>query len=339
MSRIPITVVGSANLDLVFRGTRLPRPGETVFADTFTEVPGGKGANQAVAAARMGGDVAFFGRVGDDAAGRTLVAGLKREGIDVSGVKVDRRAPTGRAAILVDDRGANVISVCPGANGRMRSSDVPARRLRKGILLLQLEIPLAAVAGIIGKTGPGVFVILNPAPAQRLPPSLLRRSDFLVPNELEAAELTGLGNPEAAARRLARDGRLVVVTAGERGFMFAFGDQVLAFPAVPVRAVDSTAAGDTFCGALAAGLAAGKADPIPSAVSTAFLAATLSVTRHGAQTSMPTRRELERFLRPSLPLNAGSRGLREGTRPRRPAARTAGTRHGRGRSGPEPTRP
>lgn len=305
-----IVVIGSLNADLVVRTPAIPRPGETVIGRDFAVHPGGKGANQAVAAARAGGRVAMFGRVGADAFGEGLRAGLGRDGVDAAGVVVDPQAPTGVALICVDDRGENAIVVAPGANHRVGREDVARARgalEAAGCLVLQLEIPPDAVALAVAEAArAGVPVILNPAPAP--PPDyprerLLAGVAVVTPNEHEAAALAGLEPPgaaadlpafaEAAARRIAGWGpRHVVITLGSHGAYWwdAAAGRGLRVPAFAVEPVDTTAAGDAFTGALAVALAEGR--PFEQALRFAAAAGALAVTRAGAQPSLPRREEI-----------------------------------------------
>ncbi len=291
-----IAVLGSANLDLVVTVDRAPGRGETVTGRTFTTVPGGKGANQALAAARAGGDVAFLGAVGDDEFGRRIAALLAASGIDVSGLVVSDQ-PTGTAHITVDGTGDNSIVVVPGANGTVTSlTDAHRTAIDAAeLLLLQLELPLALVTQAAAYArSRGVRVVLTPAPAVPLPPSLLAAVDVLVPNEHEAALLAGVADPVAAAHALAASGGDVVVTLGARGALRVNGATTTEVPAFAVEAVDTTAAGDTFAGVLAVGLAAGL--EWPDALRRASAAAALSVQRPGASSSMPSSAETDAFL-------------------------------------------
>ena len=303
MSAALITVVGSLNMDLITYCRRAPRAGETVTGDRFRTACGGKGANQAVAAARLGAAVAMIGCVGEDAFGDELVAALAAEGVDTAGV---RRVPgsSGIAAITVEEGGGNRIVVVPGANARLERLGPADRRRIAGsrFLLLQLESPLPVVeeAARVARAA-GVTVMLTPAPARPLPPSLLEAVDWLLPNETELATLAGIGALEedaaaieAAARRLGAGRIRVVVTLGARGCLYVPPEgPALAVPAVAVRAVDTTAAGDTFAGALAVALAEGQA--VDDALRFATRAAGLAVTREGAQPSMPYRAEVDGF--------------------------------------------
>lgn len=299
-----IVVVGSVNADMVVKSERIPVPGETVTGGRFVMAAGGKGANQAVAAARAGGWVAFVARVGNDLFGRQALDGFRREGIALGHVTRDRGAASGIALIFVERAGENSIGVAPGANGRLSPSDVqraaPAIRAA-GMVLVQLEIPLATVQAAVSIAArQGVPVILNPAPARKLPVGLLRQISVLTPNETEAETLTGISvNSGAAAARAAR--RLlamgvgsVVMTLGARGALVANGEGVRLVPGFKARPVDTTAAGDVFNGALAVALTEGR--PLLESVRFANAAAAISVTRAGAQPSAPFRREIERLM-------------------------------------------
>jgi ribokinase len=300
--RSEIVVVGSLNADLVTRVERFPAPGETVTALDFAIHPGGKGANQAFAAARLGGRVAMLGCVGRDAYGERLTKSLLSAGVDVSTVNRDAEAPTGLALITLDASGENQIVVVPGANGRLSPELVQANEARiasAAVVLLQLEVPLGVVlaAARIAREG-GAAVILDPAPAQPLPASLLKCVDFLTPNESELQTLTGraVGNQaEHAARSLADGGPLrVIVKMGEVGAHLVEANGQAFWPALRVEAVDATGAGDAFNAALAVALAEGRS--LPEAGRLAVAAGALCVTRAGAQPSMPTRQEVETAL-------------------------------------------
>jgi len=249
-----IAVLGSANMDLVVGVQCAPKPGETVTGTAFSTVPGGKGANQALAAARSGGTVSFLGAVGDDAYGEQLRTLLADEGIDVSGLACVP-GPTGTAHILVEEGGENSIVVVPGANGTVRSL-VDAHRERiaaADVLLLQLELPVEVVAqAAVFARGAGVRTVLTPAPVIALPDSLLAATDLLVPNQHEAAALTGLADVAAAGRALRSHGCDVLITLGPDGCRYVGADDSFEMPAFTVPVVDTTAAGDTFVGALAA---------------------------------------------------------------------------------------
>ncbi len=287
-----IAVVGSVNRDLVMICDALPAPGETVLASGHFESPGGKGANQAVAAARLGAQVALVGRVGDDDAGRTLVEAFEEDGVDVSLIAVTAAAPTGLAVITVDRAGENSIVGSPGANLLVGSSDIAdAESLLRAasVTLLQLEIPLPTVTDAVKATGG--TVILNAAPARPLPDGLLNGVDVLVVNRSELETLAGDSDPAAAARLPVPS---TVVTMGAEGAAVATGDAVVVFPAPEVDVVDTTGAGDAFCGALAAAFDAGM--EMSDAVSRGVVAGALATTAFGARSAMPIMEELEAAL-------------------------------------------
>ncbi|MEE8446877.1 MAG: ribokinase [Gemmatimonadota bacterium] len=298
-----IVVVGSSNTDLVVRAPALPGPGETVLGSSFLVTPGGKGANQAVAAARLGARVTLVVRLGADDFGDRALAALGREGIDTRFVARDAEAASGVALIVVSESGENAIAVAPGANMRLTAADVdraaPAIR-EADMLLLQLETPLPTVrhaATLAMKAG--VPVILNPAPAAPLAGELLSRVSVLTPNELEAAALTGasaygVDAARQAAQRLHASGVAnVVITLGREGALMEGEAGSGHVPGCTVTAVDTTAAGDAFNGALAVALAEGAS--LEHAVRFANRAAALSITRPGAQPSLPTREAVESF--------------------------------------------
>jgi ribokinase len=282
-----IALVGSINLDIVVGVDRHPAPGETVLGDDRQELPGGKGANQAVAAARLGAEVAFVGRVGDDDAGRRLRDGLAAEGVDVTHVRVDPDAPTGVALIAVDREGENTIVVSSGANARVSAADVEAARdvlANAAVTLVQHEVPEDAVAAAIAAAGG--TVVLNPAPAR----PIVAPVDVLVPNRGELEALAGrAGDPVELARTLDA-ARAVVVTLGDEGAAVIEGSRVERIPALRVDAVDTTGAGDAFCGALAQALDAGA--DLVDAARWAVRAAAASVTKPGAQGGLPRRADL-----------------------------------------------
>ncbi|MFD1141915.1 ribokinase [Larkinella insperata] len=300
-----ICVVGSSNTDMVVKAEKLPAPGETVIGGKFLMNPGGKGANQAVAAARMGGQVALAAKVGNDVFGKQAIQQFQREKINPKYITTDSESPSGVALINVDARGENCITVAPGANSRLKPEDVelilndlnPA-----DLVLLQLEIPLPTVDYVIRRSfQKGVRVILNPAPAQPLASDLFGCLHLITPNETEAELLTGirvtdLSTAEQAARAIRAKGvPNVIITLGGKG-AYLYTDSVSrGIPAPPVTAVDTTAAGDCFNGALAVALA--EDQPLEQAVAFACKAASICVTRMGAQASMPYRKEVN-----SLPL-------------------------------------
>ena len=294
-----VVVFGSINMDMVARVARLPRPGETVPGESFATAPGGKGANQAVAAARLGAPTRMVGRVGDDVFGVALRDGLAAEGVDTAAV-VATPGPSGVAAISVDAAGENTIVVVPGANGAVGAEDVArleAALVGARALLLQLEVPLpAVVAAARAARARGVTVILDPAPARPLPAELYPLADIITPNAIEAAALVGFPlDGEAAARRAGRElrgrtGGAAIVKLGARGALVCDATGETFAPAFPVTAVDTVAAGDAFNGGLAAALCAGL--PFAQALRWALAAGALAVTRPGAQTAMPTHAEL-----------------------------------------------
>jgi ribokinase len=299
-----IVVVGSSNTDMIIRLGRIPRPGETLLGGEFVTAAGGKGANQAVGAARAGGAVTFIARVGRDMFGDQAVAGFVRDRIDVRYVFKDPTAPSGVALIFVAKDGENSIAVAGGANARLSPADVrkaKAAIASAHVLVMQLETPLETVqAAAELATQAGVRVILNPAPAQRLPDALLGLVSILTPNETEAELLTGIAvDSDAAAGKaadklLAKGVRTVIVTLGVRGAFVATQGGRQLVPGFKVKPVDSTAAGDIFNGALAVAL--GEGQPLAEAVRFANAAGALSVMKLGAQPSAPRRREIERFL-------------------------------------------
>jgi len=297
-----VAVVGSLNMDLVVRVPELPGPGETVSGGDLFRNPGGKGANQAVAAARLGRRVAMVGCVGDDEAGRDLLAALAADGVDHARVRVAGDAPSGTALILVSDDGENQIVVSPGANARLTPGDVAAAEATlaaAAVTLLQLEVPLETVAAAAGTAGGRV--VLNPAPVRPLPDELLGRVDVLVPNRVELAQLTGGPAPdtvEEAARLAGRlPARAVVVTLGADGALVVEDGQASHIPAVPVRPVDTTAAGDAFCGGLADALAGGA--DLQEAARRAVRVAAAACLRRGAQASLPTPADLAALPEPA----------------------------------------
>lgn len=309
-----VAVVGSLNMDLVIRAPRLPSAGETLAGRSFDTVPGGKGGNQAVAAARLGADVTMIGCVGDDDNGRQLVAALRRDGIDCSGVAADPALPTGVAMIVVDDRGQNAIVIVAGSNGALSPAMIALHETaiaQADIVVCQMEVPdetvLAAMrnARALGRT-----VVLNPAPVTGpLPRSWLEAADFLIPNEIEASVLAGIAvdSPESArqaAKALQASGaRNVIITLGKRGVLVLAegegasegqgdgGSRGQHYLPAEVEAIDTTAAGDTFVGGFCAALAAKRS--LDEAVRFGQAAAALSVTRAGAQTSIPYLHEIE----------------------------------------------
>lgn len=300
-----ITVVGSANTDMVMKLPRLPRPGETVLGGSFSSAAGGKGANQAVAAARLDGNVTFVASVGKDALGDAALAGFVRENIDITHVTQHADTASGVALIFVDAAGENSIGVASGANHRLDVAAIErADSTIRGsaVVLMQLETPLPTIhAAAKIAASSGSRVILNPAPAQPLPDELLKLVTALTPNEHEAERLTGVTvNDEASAARaasllLAKGPRAVIITLGATGVWLATSDDSGLVRGFPVTPIDTTAAGDTFNGALAVALA--EEQSWRNAVRFANAAAALSVTRLGAQPSAPRRADVEAMLR------------------------------------------
>lgn len=301
-----IVVIGSSNTDMIIKTARIPRPGETILGGDFSIAPGGKGANQAVSAARAGGAVTFIARVGEDMFGEQAVNGFIRDNMNVGHIIRDKQAPSGVALICVDEKGENSIAVASGANAQVSPADIHAAEdviVSAGIVLMQLEIPIETVEAAAGiAAANGVVVILNPAPAQPLGSGLLKNISILTPNETEAELLTGIkvedeqGASDAANDLIAQGVKTVLITLGARGVYAAAPDFRGIIPAFSVAdIVDTTAAGDVFNGVLAVSLAENK--PLREAVRYANAAAALSVTKLGAQTSAPYRTEIETFMR------------------------------------------
>ena len=296
-----ITVVGSLNMDLVVRSPRIPQPGETIIGHEWHTIPGGKGANQAVAAARLGGQVSMVGRVGKDGFAQALLENLTESSVDHKHVSQDPESATGVALITVDDAGENTIVVASGANMKLSPQEVEAVEetiASSKVLLLQLESPLETVtrAAQLARAH-GVTVVLNPAPARQLPAELLSLVDVLVPNESETALLTGMpidsqGALESAAGALLKKGiSNIILTLGAMGAMLANASGFVPVPAFKIDPVDTTAAGDAFVGAVGVSLA--EAKPITEAVRWGNAAGALAATKLGAQTSLPSRENVE----------------------------------------------
>jgi ribokinase len=300
-----IVVVGSLNMDLVVQVPTIPAPGETVLGENFATIPGGKGANQAVAAARLGARVSLIGRVGSDAFGEQLLANAEQEGIDVTHVGRDETAASGVAMICVDAQGQNNIAVASGANYQLTAEHVReawAALPHVDLLVMPLETPLETIETAVSLANQsGTKVILNPAPAQKLPSHILAGVDVLVPNEPETARLTGMpiSTPEEthlAARQLLSLGvSHVVLTLGSRGALVLDGStgQFSEVSPYPVTVVDTTAAGDAFVAGLAVGLAEGKS--LVEAAQFANAVGALAVTKQGAQPGMPRREEVNQL--------------------------------------------
>ena len=295
-----IVVVGSANTDMVVKTDKHPLPGETKMGGVFFMNAGGKGANQAVAAARLGGNVSFVAKVGNDIFGKQTLDGLTNEHIDTSHVFIDDTAPSGTALIIVNAEGENSIVVAPGANANLSVDDVSeiSKFTDTAFILMQLEIPIETISAVIeiAKLN-GIHVILNPAPALQLSDNILEGLFLLVPNESEAGLLTGIQVTDQASASKAADALLqkgvshVIITLGKEGAFFKSAFRELLIPAPSVVAVDTTAAGDTFCGALTVALTEDK--DWDDAIRFAITAASISVTRLGAQASVPFRNEIK----------------------------------------------
>ena len=296
-----IVVVGSANMDMVISASHFPHPGETLAGYGFMTNHGGKGANQAVAAARLGANVSYIGKVGNDGFGHATIEMLRNEGIDVSGLTVAEDVPTGVAIITTVPDGENTIIIEPGANAKLTKEDIVQAKYifaQAAIVLMQLETPIPTLikAAEMARQQ-GAYVVLNPAPATLLPTELLKNVDLLIPNETEAATISGLdiatgGDIKAAMERLQALGvQNVIVTLGSKGACTAIDGEMVTVPSIKVDAVDTTAAGDTFCGALCTALTKGYT--LPQAMQYGCKAAAVSVTRRGAQMSMPYKEEIE----------------------------------------------
>jgi ribokinase len=305
-----VVVLGSSNTDMTVRVPALPVAGQTMLGDSFAISPGGKGANQAVAARRAGAEVVFVAAVGDDELGRQAVERYRREGIDVSHIRTIPSAASGVALIFVGPEGENMIGVAPGANGLLSPSDIdrlPNQIFRAGdVLLVGLEIPVTtAIRAMHRGQAAGMKVILNPAPAPMLEAdlavALLSVADLITPNRLEVAILSGMAaavstDPSACARCLLEKGLgSVVVTLGAQGCLVVTGDASQLIAAPRVQAVDTVGAGDAFNGALAVAL--GRGWPLAEAASWACAAAALAVTKPGAQEALPHRDEIDRLWR------------------------------------------
>lgn len=300
-----ITVIGSVNVDYVMRVPTLPQPGETLAGSDFAVTLGGKGANQAVACARLGGDTHFIACVGDDAGGRQAISAFKNDGINVGAVEIVAGTPTGSAMIFVDDDGENCIGINAGANAHLDEPVIDQCApliCSAGFVLMQLETPIDALASAAAMAHlAGACVILNPAPAaDTLPTLLLENVDIITPNQTEAARLVNfdvnnIGDAKLAAEALHAMGpAIVIVTLGADGALISHDGNVEHVPTSKVQTVDTVAAGDTFNGALVVALAEGR--PLPAAVRFANAAATLTVTRRGAQDAIPTRDEVQRAM-------------------------------------------
>lgn len=304
MSRI--TVIGSINTDMVVRSPEIPKPGQTLMGHSFITTGGGKGANQAVAAARLGGKVNLIARIGADAFGEISLENFKKEKINTAHVYTDQNAPSGIAIIVVDDKGENVIVVAPGANALLNEDDIQKAEdsiKNADIVLLQLEIPMSTVAeGIKLAKKYKRTVMLNPAPASAIPGDILQHVDIITPNQTEAMTLTGITINDMTSAQQACDilhGKgisTVIITMGEQGAYLSSGnDKQMVAGYNAGKAIDTVAAGDTFCGGLAIAIAEGKS--LYEAIQFANAAAALSVTKAGAQASIPNRDDVANLLK------------------------------------------
>lgn len=309
-----VTVVGSLNMDLIVLSPRIPQPGETIIGTGFRTAPGGKGANQAVAAAQLGAQVSMIGSVGEDTFADSLLENLASAGVDRRFVTRDQGNPTGVALIVVDEQGENSIVVASGANMHLKPADLESAEgaiAQADVLLLQLEVPLDTVtrAAEIARKHQ-VTVVLNPAPARTLPKELLSLVDFLIPNETETALLSGMpvSNQDeietAAASLRALGVGNVILTLGERGALLTAAGNSELYPAFEVNPVDTTAAGDAFMGAFAVALGEGLS--IPDAIRFGNAAGALATTRLGAQPSLPTRTEVDSLISKTTCTNSRS---------------------------------
>ena len=300
-----IIIVGSSNTDMIIKAPRIPKPGETILGGDFTTASGGKGANQAVAAARAGGEVIFVACVGDDVFGSQAVKSFQKDRIDTRFVKVDPESPSGVALIFVDDEGENSIAVASGANAKLFPGDIRSAKsifTDAAVMVAQLETPMDTIReAILLAYDHHVTTVLNPAPAQLLDDELLKHISILTPNETETELLTGVHvdsestAKQAAVKLMAKGIETVIITMGPQGSFVANGGDFYMVPGFKVKAVDTTAAGDVYNGALAVALSAGE--KLYDAVVFASAAAALSVTKLGAQPSAPVKEEIEAFLK------------------------------------------
>ena len=305
MRKPKITVVGSSNTDLVAIVPKLPAPGETVMGSEFIIAPGGKGANQAVAVARIGADVTFIAKLGMDDNGEQSLKNFKKDGINTEFVFRDPDVTSGVALIFVDKTGENMLVPVPGANGKLSSNDIDKARSAiesADILVLQLEIPLDAVERAVDIAYENnVPIVLNPAPGRKLESSLIEKVSYLTPNETEAEILTDIKvtdditAKEAGKKLLALGAKTVIITMGKRGAMLITHDESELIPAYVVKSVDATAAGDAFNGGFAYAIAIGK--DVKEAIKFGNAVGAITVTKMGAQPSMPTNDEISEFLK------------------------------------------
>lgn len=300
MTNQNIVVIGSSNVDLTIKSEKLPSPGETVLGGNFNKFSGGKGANQAIAIARWGGNVSFISKVGNDDFGKELIALYKADNINTDYIFIDTKLPTGVALILIDESGENIISVASGANASLSTEDlhlVLKQIDNAQLILMQLEIPIETVEYVAKRASKrGVKVILNPAPMTYLSDELISSLYAIIPNKIEAELLSGTkitdwDSAKNAADLISQKGvEVVVITLGTKGAVIKEGNSYYTIPAIKVEAVDTTAAGDTFCGVFTVGLSEGLS--VEKAVEMATKAASISVTKEGAQASIPYRNEL-----------------------------------------------
>ncbi len=300
MSHSKIVVIGSANTDMVVKAKTLPLPGETILGGQFFMNAGGKGANQAVAAARMGGQVTLVAKVGDDIFGKQTIEGLKKENINTDFVFIDALTPSGTALINVNEEGENCIVVAPGANANLLPADIDKVTIISAaeIILMQLEVPMQTIEQVAKNAKLNhQKIIINPAPAQALSDELLKGLYLITPNETEASMLTGITVVDEVSASKAADIFLekgvqnVIITLGKQGAYFQNSTEHILVPAPLAQALDTTAAGDTFCGAITVVLTENKT--WKQAIEFAVQAASISVTRLGAQASVPYRNEIE----------------------------------------------
>ncbi|MFZ5968582.1 MAG: ribokinase [Bacillota bacterium] len=298
-----IMVIGSLNMDLVAKVEKMPRVGETIFGSTFKQIPGGKGANQAAAGARLGGCIRMLGSVGEDGFGDVLIQSLQKDGVNIDGISRAKEAPTGTALIVVDGNGDNSIVVISGANFHITEQDIDFAMDKMEsceIVVLQLEVPLNIVRYALKKAKAlGKYTILNPAPAVALDQEIIENVDLLIPNETELEILSGVGihteeDILQGARIMMEKGvKELIVTLGERGCVYVSDQTMKQYPAYKVHAVDTTAAGDSFTAAIAVGLSENK--KIEEIIDFAMKVGALTVTKEGAQSSLPYRNEVENF--------------------------------------------
>ena len=299
-----IVVIGSSNTDLVIRTSQFPEPGETVIGGEFNTFAGGKGANQAVAASRLGADVTFVAKVGNDSFGKVAVQGFEKEGIHTQYIFTDKSLPSGVASIILNEQGQNSIIVAPGANNALSKENIQLAKetlQNADLLLIQLEVPLETVLFSIELSyALGLRVILNPAPAFELPKEIYPKIDVITPNETEAFLLTGIEVVDSETASLAATKFLdwgvkhVVITLGEKGLFYKNSETAFLLPAIKTEVKDTTAAGDIFNGALAVALSEGE--NWQAALKFANIAASIGVGRLGAQASVPFRKEVDNRL-------------------------------------------